>query len=574
MNNRTVTNSSKHQSLQLNAICSIAIFALGATACAEVEPRDERIPEAASVEQQGDAAQAEQSLNGTVTFTDDTTCGGINSAARTRIRNAFTTARSWGASQNMTLCLAYHGMSMTNGDSPEVVQQKVLENMPTRVSCAVLANNASAEAGVGVSPEEITFDINYISSPNTKDWHISAVVLHEVAHNKGYTHANGAPDDMGIEESYTAAVGRMGFCAEAIGQNELTQTGLYSLYSPRNRTEYSALELNRGARLNIVGHEGGGPNEIRCPGGQFASGLRGRSGSWLDAVGLACRAADGVTDGAGASILGGSGGGSFDDRCPSGRLLVGIQGSGSDRVSSLGGICQAVTAIAARSNTDVSYMTVRGAAVSPSFNRRCPLGQVVKRIHVQTGERVDGIEVECQTISNAVVQGTYSFAVRGSTTDKAYIEQCPFGSVLTSLTGSAGGELDRLAGVCTQVNDLGDTVALTGDEGIPIQGQGGYGGVGFYTKCPAGMALTGAVLRYGYRVDGIQGVCSNVQQWSAASGTVQTSTLDHKGGGGGGTANLSCPREYFLTGWKIWTGENGGVTSVFGIAPKCVKADE
>jgi hypothetical protein len=68
---------------------------------------------------------------------------------------------------------------------------------------------------------------------------------------------------------------------------------------------------------------------LACPEGQVSVGVYGRSGAWMDQIGIRCQAFDGttlsgsITDG---PSQGGGGGGGFAYDCPSGSALYEIQG--------------------------------------------------------------------------------------------------------------------------------------------------------------------------------------------------------------------------------------------------------
>jgi LCCL domain len=94
------------------------------------------------------------------------------------------------------------------------------------------------------------------------------------------------------------------------------------------------------------GGGGGDAHELECNGGDVAVGIHGRSGVYVDRLGLQCatRNSDGSP---GATYnrgpYGGSGGGSFSQTCPSGQVVVGLYGRSGQYIDRVGLDCATVS---------------------------------------------------------------------------------------------------------------------------------------------------------------------------------------------------------------------------------------
>ncbi|HXA16227.1 MAG TPA: RICIN domain-containing protein [Thermoanaerobaculia bacterium] len=89
-------------------------------------------------------------------------------------------------------------------------------------------------------------------------------------------------------------------------------------------------ELNQISRTGTFGGPGGGPFELACPDGSFMTGLRARSGAWLDALSPVCsrwvRRSETLGEIDDQPFTGGGGGGETFIRCEGRRgVIVGIQ---------------------------------------------------------------------------------------------------------------------------------------------------------------------------------------------------------------------------------------------------------
>src|SRR4051794_34916071 len=69
----------------------------------------------------------------------------------------------------------------------------------------------------------------------------------------------------------------------------------------------------------------------------------------------------------------------------------------------------------------------------------------------------------------------------------AFTLNCPAGRILNGIVGRAGDFIDKVQGICTRLDEIGDVVATTttGARG------GGGGTANFDLRCPRGQAVVG-----------------------------------------------------------------------------------
>jgi hypothetical protein len=549
MNESTTTTRSGNPSLGLaRAVSAWVVGALSVTACgADL---------GGAVDEDVDTLG--QSFTGTMTFRAAGQAGACTQAQKDTINGTASIAFANLASDEMLRCLAYHDIMQTNGDSAEVIMQRMREALTTLATCENLTDEV-AHAPVGIQSEQVAFDIRHLAHYTREQ--LAATLLHELAHNKGYRHLGG-------EEFFSSVPKTLEYCSAYMSSHSYeTDVGFGRV--PRSDAIYVGRNT-ASTVLGPVGGEGGGPNYDQCGRGTFASGLVGRAGSvQLDKLGLKCRGASGTGYDTALTQRGGNGGTSFSDACPSGTLLAGISGGANDRLRRIRGWCISVADIARKVNTSGSSPSSHGAPDGPSFERWCPAGQAIKGIRTRSGSAVDNLVLECEDISSTKIQYMTTLGQYGTATDAVYLERCPRSSVMNHLFGASGAELDRLGGECRQVATEGDHLKLLGiDASLPARG--GYGGDDFSNdSCPQGAALVGLNLRSAEHIVAIQGVCADVAAWSGTGAEPALTTLAQHGGTRGSSASVTCGRGGFISGWQISEGIDNSLR-VFGLEPRCI----
>lgn len=561
MNNRKCSDNPKRFEFGAwSAICAMALQSIVSVGCAETSATDA---------QENDLREAEQAFNATITYPDKS----CSDAERAILDQAAPLAVQYLNSDALIKCFRSHGLSATDGDSPELALLKMKENLPTRAVCENL-DGALAATG---ETYKISFDHGFLLNGATVE-KVAAVIIHESAHFYGYGHGDPAYPSWtsgGISEPDFSMPGQIGHCAESYTAGSYIASGVDGAVV--DSQGYSVFELKNGSTLAQAGRVADSFNRDQCDSGRFATGLKVRSASWIDALALECRNADGDGIRTTTPLRGGTGGTVAEDMCATGELMIGVNGSSSNYVRTLQAVCASASNLAAGTADAGRKLTMRGSADGPSFKRICPAGQAVKGIRINSGTYVDSLTLECQKVTTTAVPASATLGFLGSTqSSAASYESCPYGSVLTQINGRSASELNRLVGQCRQVKDWGDYVTLTGSEDIVVAGHGGWGGDAFIDSCPNGEALIGLEIRSAGRIDRVRGICASAEAWSTSYAAVTRTYLSAHGGTGGESPRvLECPREHFLTGWNVWYGNYGtDFVSVHGIQPICTRAED
>lgn len=522
------------------------------------------------------SASIVQALNGVVQFSD----GSCNASRQATIRSAVAKAYEVIYSPYFGNCLDYHVLSGTNGNSPETIVKQLREPLPTEFRCKDFQGELLAWAPINISSESVVFDTTELDTDSISS--ITAILLHEIAHNKGYDHGGYASFNSEYPFTVTEQVRA---CAYSVIRNSFRT----ALPAPGGRLPIgngrSVFQLARGALPAPTGGNGGSPKRDSCGTDEFAVGLVGRVsfGHWVDAIGLDCQSTSGTGAVGQTSIRGGSGGTSFNLMCPSGTLLVGIGGGSSNTIGYIHGYCLAASAVAASTwSTPVNTATaVGGTNYREAFQRMCPVGHAIKAMRVRSGSGVDSIAIECQLVGSAASPAITYLPLVGTTgATTMYFEKCPYGSIVVGLFGRVANEVNRVGGICDAVVDKGQWVKLASEYGHALPGHGGWGGSNWPPSnelCSPGQALVGLTFRSGSRVDKVQGQCADAAQWSDTTvpeSLVAMSVVAGGGGSGGGETKSMCPRGFFVDGWNIWEGLNGSEVQVFGMQGECVRASD
>ncbi|WP_375772380.1 hypothetical protein NR798_16340 [Archangium gephyra] len=154
--------------------------------------------------------------------------------------------------------------------------------------------------------------------------------------------------------------------------------------------------------LTARGGSGGTSVTLACARGFVAVGIHGRSGWYIDQLGLVCRYLnyDG-TLGAEQSTqaLGGTGGSDFKMVCPEGMAITGFYGTGGSYVDQLGFNCSSPTLW--NQSSEVQYWSGKaGSNVgSSSFTDMCPSRYLATSMNIRYGWHVDQFQGVCSYIA-------------------------------------------------------------------------------------------------------------------------------------------------------------------------------
>lgn len=150
-------------------------------------------------------------------------------------------------------------------------------------------------------------------------------------------------------------------------------------------------------RMAYRGGSGGGWYDVACDYNKVAIGIYGRSGSYVDQVGLVCAPLKENGDlgpYSTSATAGGLGGGPFYTLCPDGQALVGLQGRSGSYVDQLGIQCAPVSAWS-RCGTVQSTYYAGGGRGGVAFTDTCPKGYALTSISGRSGAYADAIQGVC-----------------------------------------------------------------------------------------------------------------------------------------------------------------------------------
>lgn len=156
---------------------------------------------------------------------------------------------------------------------------------------------------------------------------------------------------------------------------------------------------------------------LRCRVGYLPVGIRGRSGDLIDQLALKCAPIACLGSGIGCAdsyytdAFGGSGGGAFEDTCPTGQVLAGFSGSDDGSyLYSLAGRCAALSSIKDSKPVFTSLPTHGGTRYGTAFAQACANNQAVIGVQARTSDKrwVTGLQAICSSA------GSYTSYAGGS----------------------------------------------------------------------------------------------------------------------------------------------------------------
>jgi hypothetical protein len=468
-------------------------------------------------------------------------------------------------------CMRQATISFTETGYPEEIIGRLRANQATGIRCLDLDGNRDAEAFVVDGDAEfVTFDIPALDNPNISDFQWAATLLHEVAHNRNYTHPVESNDNPNLPFNTT-----LEYRHSVNEQIKRCALEVLQGINPPSPHRWRLDTLQHETTMAPTGHANGAPYEISCPGGQAAFGVQLRTGALVDAIGLSCTApgTGGILD---TGLAGGGGGShSFNDcpRDPSGneRLLVGLHGRSGNVHDRIGPLCSTAGDIMA-GRPPITIEARPNVASGAPFIRRCPTGMIVRAIKGQAGALVDRVEVECQNLGRLEGLLERTLVRTGQPGPNTTIEKCAGRSALVGLTGQTGNLVDRLGGICSEVttncvgSDCTDDVAHINSHHF-MTAHGGSGGQVRETisnaTCGFGAVLVGLKMRAGDLIDQVAGVCAQAVEWGRNGGTPRTMPALGGGNGGGDIPAVLCPRTEFMVGWRIsWGGHVNSIEPI------------
>ena len=184
-------------------------------------------------------------------------------------------------------------------------------------------------------------------------------------------------------------------------KNEASASATTAMKTSPTREKRIPFSLSRNPRRTArAGGTGGTAFRAECSFGEVVVGIYGRSGSWIDQVGAFCkRAVYGALTGSSrkTSSHGGNGGSYFENRCPSGEVVVAFKGrSGSymDRIE----IGCAPLKDSGKNRGDPTYTDTPSGSMggSPFEPYECRSNLVATGIHGKSGWYLDSFGLICR----------------------------------------------------------------------------------------------------------------------------------------------------------------------------------
>lgn len=268
----------------------------------------------------------------------------------------------------------------------------------------------------------------------------------------------------------------------------------------------------------LFGGPGGGKADpLVCPFDSVATGLVGRAGADIDALGLICQNRyDGTETTHGP--IGGGGGAYFEHRCPASTILHGaviVAGSWDDAyqyqhlvIKQLQIVCGRPDApqklLTAENTPPVGSSDVSDEGYVNVYEFMVPLDHEITGLQLRTGDRVDAMGFIYQRVPwyqgarwDFSPEKAHMTAMVGGPGGGEQLVHCPYGQIATGLAGRRGMEIDALGLVCRPLS-----LVQAGDESTPWSSPlyGGGGGGAFALHCPKGSVLqqiTTQIAEYG-----------------------------------------------------------------------------
>lgn len=434
----------------------------------------------------------------------------------------------------LSACLREARLSPPREAFAEEIMRRLQQNLPTRIQCKTLATNINAQAPVGVAagdPESLTFNHRFLADDNLSlagnqpptAARVASVLLHEVAHNKGYTHYSetGEEYDHSVNEQVEVCSRRLATGVTALPHG-----------AARERSARQETELQP---FGDPGDSDGARFFHQCPPGTVLSGqqvavnLAGVTG-----VRMWCRSPTGTV--ATPVGIGPDTGLGAQSMCPSGYVAVGVQARATGTaVRSLGLHCRRWSDVAASSDSATTLLPVPANPTLPpplpqiadlSVRRMCPPGMYVSALAGSLDGAMEHLRVWCTTpafgaggVWNNTVDDI-TFDAVPSSARRSHEERCTENGALTGLFGSTrGGQLVRMGGYCQGLRATATGYQMLGEHLLPTGGDGPTSDT-FEARCPTGRVAVGFRARGGIGGNGVMGlnlVCSTMQSASLLS---------------------------------------------------------
>ncbi len=426
----------------------------------------------------------------------------------------------------LTQCLREARFSPSREAYSEEIMRRLRANLPTTIRCKSLAPGVNAQAPVGSSSESLTFDHEFLTAdtdPNTPGVQmntparVASVLLHEVAHNKGYTHyrETGEEYDHSVNEQVEICSQRVAAGVTAVPHGASRE---------RNITQETELQPfgdpadSPGARFFSQC-----PSNTVLAGQQIGLGSLGVTGArlWCRAptvAGPTTPVGVGTDNNLGAQAL-----------CPTGYVAVGVRARATDRfVRSMGFTCRRWSDVLAGVESALVNLPVPSNAPLPAplgfventLSRTCPRGMYVTAVSGSINTTMEQFRVWCGRPSfgtggawNTTIDDV-TFDPAGSSSRRSHEERCAENGAINGLFGSMrNGAVVRMGGYCRGLQRTAQGgYNILGEHLLPTGGDGPTSDT-FEARCAAGQVARGFEARAaatGRGVGGLRLLCGTM----------------------------------------------------------------
>ena len=223
-------------------------------------------------------------LNGMAVFPDGS-CAGLT----TKIQQSVTAAFNNLSSPAMDDCMRQAIMSYNVGAFAELALAEARQNFATSITCVnTLPPGAAGEANELATGEALRLLTSFVSDPNTSTAAIAALVLHEILHNRRYGHPTPSGPNANFMTGWSnvQVVDSLDYRTAIHNQIQKCSRDISAGATPPRPNFRRRDDLPNESTLSPVGKAAGAIFEIACDPGLMAKGLRHRSGTEVDALGL------------------------------------------------------------------------------------------------------------------------------------------------------------------------------------------------------------------------------------------------------------------------------------------------
>lgn len=421
---------------------------------------------------------------------------------------------------NLAACVQEARLSPVDRAYSEELMRRLRESLPTRIFCDDGAANAHAHTIA--TYEELTFGRVFLAddpavagtAPPTAA-RVASVLLHEVLHNKGYTHYKDVHSEgiHSVNEQVEACSIRLG----------TSGAPALPLGAPRARGATTEAELQP---FGNPGESDGTRFFAQCPDGTALAGQQiALSTVGVTGVRMWCRPPTGsVTTPVGIASDNGLGATAM---CPAGQVAVGVRARATAAfVRSLGFVCRPWSQVLADLTTSSTSLPLPANPPLPiplsfsenSVARSCPAGMYVSALGGAYDGTFEHLRVWCRSPRRATV-GAWNTTVDTITFDgtsssrRRHEERCADQGALSGLYGYyRNGAVVRLGAYCRGTRFNGASHQVLGEHLLASAGDA-PGGSAFDVSCPAGQVAVGFQARasvFGRGIGAMRALCTTM----------------------------------------------------------------